>query len=200
MNNVDPSQFVAMRPNDSLWHRVKEAAGRQGRARIEFVNEWINGAIRYTSDQTQWGADDVWSLPIDANGEGSLNTGKGDCEDYAIAKYVALHQAGVPDAKLRMILVHDNVVDQDHAVLAVRDDGKWLILDSRWNKLIEDTELMRLNRFEPLYIVEKTGVSLLARRFRLSDPMFAAPRNAPAAPPCVRPLAAIDRSSGLICE
>jgi predicted transglutaminase-like cysteine proteinase len=159
---------------------VKEAAGRQGRARIEFVNERINGEIHYTSDKKQWGTDDVWSLPVDTSKAGSLNTKEGDCEDYALAKYVALHQAGVPDAALRMVLVHDAVVDQDHAVLAVRDDNKWLILDNRWNQPVEDKEL---TRFKPLFIVEKTGVSLLARRFRLNDRMFMAPRNAPAVHP-----------------
>jgi predicted transglutaminase-like cysteine proteinase len=164
-------QFVAL---------VKKAASLQGRAKIEFVNERINGEIRYTSDNAQWGTDDIWSLPIDASKEASLETGKGDCEDYALAKYVALHQAGVPDEKLRMVLVHDNFVDQDHAVLAVREDDKWLILDNRWSKPVEDKELTP--RFKPLFIVEKTGVSLLARSFRLNDRMVVAPRNRPAAP------------------
>ena len=163
-------QFVAL---------IKEAAGLQGRAKIEFVNERINGEIRYTPDETQWGMEDVWSLPIDPDEDGSLETGKGDCEDYALAKYVGLHQAGVPVAKLRMVLVHDNLVDQDHAVLAVREDDKWLILDNRWSKLIEDKELTA--RFRPLFIVEETGVSLLARSFRLNDRMVVAPRNRPAA-------------------
>ena len=163
-------QFVAL---------IREAAGLQGRAKIEFVNEKINGEIRYTPDETQWGMEDVWSLPIDPDKEGSLETGKGDCEDYALAKYMGLHQAGVPVAKLRMVLVHDIVVDQDHAVLAVREDDKWLILDNRWSKLIEDKELTP--RFKPLFVVEETGVSLLARTFRLNDRMVVAPRNTPAA-------------------
>ena len=158
---------------------VKEAASQQGRAKIELVNERINGQIRYTPDTTQWGSDDVWSLPIDANGEGSLDKGVGDCEDYALAKYAALHQAGVPDANLRIVLVHDTVVREDHAVLAVRDDDKWLILDNRWNKPVEDKELAR---FKPLFIVERTGVKMLARLFRLSDSMTVAPRAPQSAP------------------
>jgi predicted transglutaminase-like cysteine proteinase len=159
---------------------VKEAAGLQGRARIELVNQRINGEIHYTSDEKQWGTDDVWSLPIDPNRKGSLETGEGDCEDYALAKYMALHQSGVPETDLRMVLVHDAVVDQDHAVLAIRDDGKWLILDNRWNQPKEDKEL---TSFRPLFIVETSGVSLLAERFRLSDRKFMAPHGARAVHP-----------------
>jgi hypothetical protein len=58
-----------------------------------------------------------------------------------LAKYAALHQAGVPDENLRMVLVRDNAVRADHAVLAVRHDKRWLVLDNRWNKLFEDKEL-----------------------------------------------------------
>jgi predicted transglutaminase-like cysteine proteinase len=49
------------------------------------------------------GLEDAWSLPIDVNKEGSFNAGAGDCEDYVLAKYAALHQAGVPDENLRMV-------------------------------------------------------------------------------------------------
>jgi len=49
----------------------------------------------------------------DVNKEGSLNTGVGDCEDYVLAKYAALHQAGVPDENLRMVLVRDDAVRAD---------------------------------------------------------------------------------------
>ena len=79
---------------------VKEARSKNGRAKIEFVNERVNGEIRYEPDTAQWGVEDAWSLPIDVNKEGSLNTGVGDCEDYVLAKYAALHQAGGARRKL----------------------------------------------------------------------------------------------------
>jgi predicted transglutaminase-like cysteine proteinase len=154
---------------------IREAEALKGRARIELVNQRINGEIHYTTDEAQWGSEDVWSLPIDANKDGSLDTGRGDCEDYVIAKYWALNQAGVPDAELRAALVHDNFVNEDHAVLAVRADNKWLILDNRWSGLMEDKELVP--RFKPLFLVDKTGVSLLVTQFRLSDRRFIAPRS-----------------------
>jgi predicted transglutaminase-like cysteine proteinase len=133
---------------------VAEAKTQQGRARIEIVNERINAAIRYTSDMAQYGVPDLWSAPL-----ASFATGLGDCEDYAIAKYVALRNAGVADSDLHLLLVHDNAVQLDHAVLAVRDDGHWLILDNRWTRLAEDTEL---KQFAPLFALDEQGVKLFA--------------------------------------
>jgi predicted transglutaminase-like cysteine proteinase len=147
---------------------IKEAKDQQGRARIAFVNERINGKIRYKSDKVESGVEDTWNLALAA-----LSKNVGDCEDYALAKYAALHQAGTPDADLRIVLVRDNAVRQDHAVLAVRHDKQWLILDNRWNTLYRDQEL---KQFKPLFVVEKNGVSLLSKMFRLSDFNIIAPR------------------------
>ena len=36
----------------------------------------------------------------------TFNTGAGDCEDYAIAKYVALQTAGISAEDLRIVVVH----------------------------------------------------------------------------------------------
>lgn len=77
---------------------VKEARSKNGRAKIEFVNERVNGEIRYEPDTAQWGVEDAWSLPIDVNKEGSLNTGVGDCEDYVLAKYAAAAAMGLGPA------------------------------------------------------------------------------------------------------
>jgi predicted transglutaminase-like cysteine proteinase len=148
---------------------VNDAKNRQGRARITLVNERINGNIRYRSDSAESGVEDTWNLAL-----ATLTKNVGDCEDYALAKYAALHQAGTADADLRIVLVRDNAVRQDHAVLAVRHERQWLILDNRWNGLYEDKEL---KQFKPLFVVEKNGVSLLSKMFRLRDFNIIAPRS-----------------------
>jgi predicted transglutaminase-like cysteine proteinase len=61
-----------------------------GRARIGVINREINLSIVPTSDLAQWGVADRWSAPLE-----TFRTQRGDCEDYAIAKYVALRDAGV---------------------------------------------------------------------------------------------------------
>ena len=138
---------------------IKQAERLDGRAKFELVNQRVNAAIHYMTDMAQWGVADRWSAPLDMNAKGSFDTGFGDCEDYAIAKYVALRGAGVSARDLRLLLVRDNAVHLDHAVLAVRQDGHWLVLDNRWSRLIEDRELQQ---FAPLFALNEEGVKLFA--------------------------------------
>lgn len=137
---------------------VKDAREHEGRVRLNFVNQRVNNAIRYTSDMTQWATPDQWSAPL-AGGKGSFETGLGDCEDYAIAKYVALRAAGVPAKQLRVLLVRDNIARLDHAVLAANEEGHWFILDNRWTAAVEDNDV---RRFTPLFALDDQGVKLLA--------------------------------------
>ena len=64
---------------------VDTARAREGRARLGEINRAINLAIRPMSDLAQYGEIDVWSSPLVTFAHGA-----GDCEDYAIAKFVAL--------------------------------------------------------------------------------------------------------------
>jgi predicted transglutaminase-like cysteine proteinase len=144
---------------------VKEAETQEGLAKIALINAVINALIDYEPDRNQWGVADKWTAPF-ANKKGAFETGHGDCEDYALAKYVALRQAGVRSEDVRMVLVHDYAVRVDHAILAVRYDKRWLILDNRWDKLVEDKEL---TQFKPLAIIDAGGVTLLAKQFTLSS-------------------------------
>ena len=143
---------------------VKEAESLEGLAKIALINAVINALIDYEPDRKQWGVADSWTAPF-VNKKGAFETGHGDCEDYALAKYVALRQAGMRSEDVRMMLVHDYAVRVDHAVLAVRYDKRWLILDNRWDKLVEDKEL---TLFKPLAIVDANGVTVLAKQFTLS--------------------------------
>src|SRR5260370_1113998 len=92
---------------------VSAVTSKSGRAQLDEVNQGVSAAIRYVSDYAQFGEADRWSAPL-----ASFATAKGDCEDYAIAKYVALQEAGFPRDELRLVLVRDRSVRQDHAVLA----------------------------------------------------------------------------------
>jgi len=133
---------------------VDDVRERDGAARLETVNRLVNTAIRYTSDLIQHGEVDLWSSPL-----ASLRAGRGDCEDYAIAKYMVLREAGVPEQDLRILLVRDRAVREDHAVLAVRKDGGWTILDNRRAALFGDSDLPQ---FSPLVALDSSGVSLFA--------------------------------------
>lgn len=114
---------------------VESARGKQGRARLGAVNRAVNLALAYTSDLAQHGVADVWSAPL-----ASFASGRGDCEDYAIAKYLALLELGVPAADLRLVVVEARRPGR-HAVLAARLDGRWLVLDNARMPMVEDRDL-----------------------------------------------------------
>jgi predicted transglutaminase-like cysteine proteinase len=133
---------------------IDDARNKAGRERFDAVNRAINLAIRYTSDFAQHGVPDLWSAPL-----ATFASGRGDCEDYAIAKYVALRETGTAAEDLRVLLVRDLTIRQDHAVLAVREDGHWLILDNRWTAMLETSEIRNLL---PLFAIDHQGVKLFA--------------------------------------
>jgi predicted transglutaminase-like cysteine proteinase len=136
---------------------ANEAKSRSGRARLEVANRLMNGAIRYVSDAQQHGTPDRWTAPLAA-----LAAEQGDCEDFAIAKYAALREAGVPEEDMRLVLVRDTKIRIDHAVLAVRHEGEWLVLDNR-RPFVTDT--MELDHYMPLFALDREGVKLFAAPF-----------------------------------
>jgi predicted transglutaminase-like cysteine proteinase len=152
---------------------IKAVKAKSGRDQLDEANRAVNMAIRYMSDYAQHGEADRWSAPL-----ASFATGKGDCEDYAIAKFVALAEAGFPRDDLQLVLVRDRAVRQDHAVLAARLDGHWLILDSRRSELMNDSEVAN---FTPLFAIGHRGVQLFAAPYAKRDLLDASAEPAPAA-------------------
>src|SRR4051812_12869030 len=112
---------------------IDGARGKDGRALLGEINRAVNLAIRYVSDLKQHGTD-VWSAPL-----ATFASGKGDCEDYAIAKYLALRESGIAAENLRLVVVQTRR-DSAHAVLAARLDDCWLLLDNTAFVLVPDHE------------------------------------------------------------
>jgi predicted transglutaminase-like cysteine proteinase len=111
---------------DTFLKIEKEALLRTGRARIGEINRAVNLGVRASDDARRFGMPDRWTSPLE-----TLGSTRGDCEDYAIAKYALLRAAGFADADLRLVIVRLPLMRVDHAVLAVRYEGRWLILDNR---------------------------------------------------------------------
>ncbi len=153
---------------------IEESRGLPERARIAQINRVINATIRYTSDEEQFGLPDVWTAPL-----ATLSSGRGDCEDYAIAKYVALRDAGFAAEDLRLLIVHDRNARQDHAVASVRQGGQWLMLDNRHDILLEQKDA---RHFVPLFALDRDGVKLFAAPYDRPAPQTATgpARTAPA--------------------
>ncbi len=140
---------------------LDEAQASRGRsAQIAAVNRLVNSAIRYRSDLEQYGVLDRWSSPLE-----TFATGYGDCEDYAIAKYVALREIGFKTGDLTLVLGNETSIHQDHAVLAVRQGDRRLILDSRRPLPVNENEA---DTFEPLFALDQEGVRRVPPQFALS--------------------------------
>lgn len=93
-------------------------AGMQGmtdRDKLKAVNNFFNGKIKWVEDPVAWGQKDYWATPLE-----TMGNRRGDCEDFAIAKYATLLLAGVPVDKLRITYVKAAVggVHAAHMVLA----------------------------------------------------------------------------------
>lgn len=134
---------------DERWHRVEEAtidgpSGRYARSlaergkleRLEAVNWYVNRRVQFIDDYKRWGKPDVWSTAAE-----TLRSGRGDCEDYAIAKLQMLRRAGFADRDLYFVIVKDLVSRQDHAVLVVRAEGRMLVLDNGTDRVLDSDEL-----------------------------------------------------------
>jgi predicted transglutaminase-like cysteine proteinase len=129
---------------------VDTARARDGRARLGEINRAINLAIKPMGDFEQYGEIDVWSSPLS-----TLTRGNGDCEDYAIAKFVALQLAGVATDDLRIVILRDTIRGEDHAVAAARLDGHWLTLDNRRMAMVEDA---KVRNYRPTFVIDTNGV------------------------------------------
>lgn len=83
------------------------------------INRRVNDAVQPITDRAQYGVEERWTYPH----------GRGDCEDFALEKRRALHEAGIPMADLLMTVVR-KPNGEGHAVLALRTEGGDLLLDN----------------------------------------------------------------------
>lgn len=153
---------VGRTPLTARWRKVENAAlgGAAGHyaqalkdedkiARLAAVNRYVNHRVRFVDDERQYGRADVWAAAAD-----TLSRGRGDCEDYAIAKYQMLRRAGIADRDLYLSIVRDLITRQDHAVLVVRAAGHMFVLDNGTDRLV-DSETIR--DYRPILTFAATG-------------------------------------------
>ncbi|WP_409558196.1 cysteine protease LapG [Atlantibacter sp.] len=82
------------------------------RETLRRVNQFFNKRLEFKDDIVVWRQQDYWATPIEF-----LRKGAGDCEDYAIAKYITLREMGVPASQLRITYVKALQLNQAHMVL-----------------------------------------------------------------------------------
>jgi len=147
------------------WHSlVENSADDDERAQLERVNQFINRAVSFVSDQQAWGEEDYWATPAQ-----TLSRGQGDCEDFAIAKYFSLVRMGVPSERLRLTFVKALTQNQAHMVLAYYPSSSEqpLILDNLNPRILPASERSDLL---PVYSFNSHGVFLAKTPQRVSQP------------------------------
>ena len=139
---------------------------RAGCARLGEINRAVNLSIRPASDWTQYGVDDFSSAPL-----ATIEKGAGDCEDYAILKYLALREAGISPDDLSLLIVSYPRRGTIHAVLGVHLDEEWLLLDNLTMVMVSSLEA---TQYLPLIALDDQTMTTFAAG-------SAAPQEAPAA-------------------
>jgi predicted transglutaminase-like cysteine proteinase len=134
---------------DSSWNRIRKealprsmsasfrqtASGKVTWSTIAAVNAWTNARVRYVEDRVQYGQADYW-----AKASYTLERREGDCEDIAIAKLQLLAAMGIPRSDLYLTIARDLARNADHALLVVRFEGRFWLLDNATDQLLDASE------------------------------------------------------------
>lgn len=111
---------------EALQHKLAGLQGATTEEKLKGVNNFFN-RVPYGSDKKVFGISDYWATPYEF-----LARDKGDCEDYAIAKYFALLELGIDSSKLYLTYVRVKGYKQAHMVLSYYEtkSSMPLVLDS----------------------------------------------------------------------
>jgi predicted transglutaminase-like cysteine proteinase len=126
---------------------VQSLAGLGLRAKVEAANAAIN-RHPYVPSWVNWRDSNRWETPYEFLRKG------GQCEDYAIAKYFLLRDAGVPAGDLRIVVVRDVPHGLDHAVAVAYVDGKALLLDNQRRAVVPTSSA---HEYWPYYSISEQG-------------------------------------------
>lgn len=115
---------------------------------LKQVNYKVNN-YTYIEDSQGWQQSDYWATPREF-----FEQGGGDCEDYAIVKYMALRAMGWSPDDMRIVVLKDTKINQMHSVLAVHFQGEVYILDNQTKQLVTDRQM---SHYVPVYSINERG-------------------------------------------
>jgi predicted transglutaminase-like cysteine proteinase len=134
--------------SQEYWKKLlADLAGADRRTQIDTVNREMNEKL-YVTDPINWGVPDYWATPF------QFRRKNGDCEDYAIAKFMALRALGFENAELRIVVLNDLNLGIAHAILVVYVDGKALVLDNQIKTVVPADSI---RHYQPVYSVNEDG-------------------------------------------
>lgn len=143
------------------WQQMLAAGQSAGESeKLRRVNDFFNRRLAFDDDISIWGQSDYWATPLEMIGQG-----RGDCEDFSIAKYYSLVRLGVPISKLRLVYVKamqqgpNGPLQQAHMVLAyyATPNADPLVLD---NLNTEIRPASRRTDLSPIFSFNSAGLWL----------------------------------------
>jgi len=133
--------------NKCHWQRwqalIDELNGQPLDRQLAAVNRQMNEA-RYIVDPINWGVKDYWATLGEFFGK------NGDCEDYAIAKYVTLERLGIDPDAMRIVVLQDLNLRAAPAILAVRSGDDTMILDNQIKSVISAD---KIRHYRPIFSI-----------------------------------------------
>jgi predicted transglutaminase-like cysteine proteinase len=130
------------------WHDALEALrGLDLRDQLDRVNAAVN-RHPYVGSQRNWGESNYWETPYEFLRKG------GQCQDYAITKYLMLRAAGIPAAQLRVLVLRDTKLGLDHAVAVAYVDGEPYVLDNQLGAVVPAASI---RHYRPYYSINEEG-------------------------------------------
>lgn len=126
---------------------LKTIEGMDITAQLDAINRQMNEA-NYINDLANWGIKDYWETPL------QFFMRDGDCEDFAIAKYMSLRALGRPVDDMRVVVLQDQNLDVAHAVLVYYLDGVGYVLDNQIKQVIPQE---KVHHYKPFYSVNETA-------------------------------------------
>lgn len=135
-------------PRVTAWRaKVESLKNLSPMRQLEEINRFVNDVMPYLTDSENYsGLTDYWAAPLE------FLRRSGDCEDFAIIKFVSLIHLGFSHEQMRIVVVMDVLRNLPHAVLAVQIDGKNYILDSLFDSVMEDS---LVSQYTPQYSVSR---------------------------------------------
>ena len=128
--------------NVKIWQEFIHSIQDKTKLRqMMMVNQWFK-QFPHKQDNWVYKESDYWASPTEFLTKG------GDCEDYAIIKYVTLRKLGFSAQDLKIAIVYDVYSGTDHAFLTVKHEGAEFVLDNR-EKLVVARYMK--NRYKPHY-------------------------------------------------
>lgn len=128
-------------------HLVRELRDLPLRDKIERVNTAFN-RHPYVPSYKNWGEANHWETPFE------FLRKNGQCQDYAIAKFMMLRALGVPSESLRIIVLRDTALGLDHAVVVAYVNGEALMLDNQMPRVVP---VSQARHYRPYYSINETG-------------------------------------------